>query len=248
MVGCGGSSPTGPSAPPISGFTISPSRPIRRGWRGDERDDIRARAFKSARRVTFDGAVADATVNSGTVIVARTPAHAAGRADVVVFNPDGQSSRLTGGFMYASEPASASLSIKAMTPQPGSTAGGSSVTITGTGIQPGATITIGGVLTEATILRWLDVLDRLRRMAPESVDVVVTNPGGQSTSLEGGYTYAAPESFDFNGVWEAGAHETPIRFTIENNVLVSLSCGTSATRRVITSASWSSRRVLFCGR
>ena len=147
--------------------------------------------------------------------------------DVVVLNPDGQSSRLTGGYTYILEPADASLSIRAMTPQPGSTAGGSSVTITGTGILSGATVTVGGVVTEAT-----SYASSMYLITPAHaagiVDVVVTNPGGQSASLPGGYTYASPESFDFNGDWEAGAHETPIRFTIRNNSIVSLSCGTSA--------------------
>lgn len=186
---------------------------------------INGTGFQIGARVMFDGVVASATVNSGTVIVARTPAHTAGRVDVAVFNPDGQSSRLAGGFMYAAEPA-ASLSINAMTPQPGSTSGGSSVTITGTGIQPGVTITMGGVLTAATIYAGSMYLITPPHAAG-TVDVVVTSSAGQRASLEGGYTYVPPESFDFNGVWEAGAHETPIQFTIENNILVSLSCGTS---------------------
>lgn len=225
-VGCGGGSPTGPSTPPVSGFIVSTISPNTGGVGGATEVTINGTGFQIGARVTFDGLVASARVNSPTVIVARTPAHAAGRADVVVFNPDGQSSRLTGGFMYAAEPAAASLSIKAMTPQPGSTAGGSSVTITGTGIQPGATLTIGGVPTVATIYAGSMYLITPAHVAG-TVDVVVTNSSGQSTNLEGGYTYVPPESFDFNGIWEAGAHETPIRFTIENNTLVNLSCGTS---------------------
>ena len=42
--------------------------------------------------------------------------------------------------------------------------------------------------------------------------------------------YEAPESFDFNGDWVAHAghhYDIDMRFTIRNNVLVSLSCGTS---------------------
>jgi hypothetical protein len=61
--------------------------------------------------------------------------------------------------------------------------------------------------------------------------VIVTNPGGLEARLIGGYRYELPESFDFNGDWVAHAgpeYETDMRFTIRNNVLVSLSCGTSA--------------------
>jgi hypothetical protein len=62
------------------------------------------------------------------------------------------------------------------------------------------------------------------------VDVIVTNPGGLEARLSGVYTYDPPESFDFNGDWVAHAgpeYDTDMRFTIRNNVLVSLSCGTS---------------------
>lgn len=227
--GCGGSSPTGPSPSPTpgSGFTVSTISPNTGGLGGATSVTIFGTGFQVGATVTFDGAVANATVNSSTAIVARTPVHSAGRVDIVVVNPDGQSSRLPGGFTYIVEPPGASLSIRAMTPQPGSTAGGSSVTITGTGIQSGARVTVGGVVTDATI-----VASSMYLITPGHssgiVDVVVTNPDGQSASLPGGYTYASPESFDFNGEWEAGAHETPIRFTIRNNTLVSLSCGPSA--------------------
>ena len=79
---------------------------------------INGTGFQIGARVMFDGVEVSAPVNSGTVIVARTPAHTAGRVDVAVFNPDGQSSRLAGGFTYAAEPAASSLSIKAITRSP----------------------------------------------------------------------------------------------------------------------------------
>ena len=206
LLGCDGRegpSPTGPSAPPTPGFTVLAISPNTGGVGGTTDVTINGTGFQIGARVTFDGTVASASVSNSSAIVARTPAHAAGRVDVVVLNPDGQSSRLDGGFMYAAEPAAASLSIKAMTPQPGSTSGGSSVTITGTGIQPGATITIGGAPTAATIYAGSMYLITPAHAAG-TVEVVVTNSSGQSTSLEGGYTYVPPESFDFNGVWEAG--------------------------------------------
>jgi hypothetical protein len=63
-----------------------------------------------------------------------------------------------------------------------------------------------------------------------TVDVVVTNPGGLSSKLSRGLSFAPPASFDFNGDWvaHAGGHfETDVRFSIRNDVLVSVSCGTS---------------------
>ena len=45
---------------------------------------------------------------------------------------------------------------------------------------------------------------QLAAHAAGSVDVVVTNPGpaSQTGLLTGGFTYAPPESFDFNGTGE----------------------------------------------
>jgi hypothetical protein len=65
-----------------------------------------------------------------------------------------------------------------------------------------------------------------------TVDVVVTNPDGQSVRLNGGYTYASPLTFDFNGTWEGygnAGQDIPIVFTIRNNELISVSCDTFAT-------------------
>ena len=62
------------------------------------------------------------------------------------------------------------------------------------------------------------------------VDVVVTNADGQKHRIPGGYTYAPSETFDFNGVWKGFGWEigTPITLTIQNNVLVSVTCGSAS--------------------
>jgi hypothetical protein len=65
---------------------------------------------------------------------------------------------------------------------------------------------------------------------PGTVDVVVTNPGGLAGRLTRAFTFAPREYFDFNGDWVAhagGDYETDLRFTIRNDVLVSVSCGAS---------------------
>ena len=74
-------------------------------------------------------------VNS-TLITATTAAHAAGAVSVVVTNTDGQSGTLTNGYTYTNS-APAVISIA---PGSGSTSGGTSVTITGTGFLTGATV------------------------------------------------------------------------------------------------------------
>ena len=81
------------------------------------------------------------------------------------------------------------------------------------------------MLDSATIVFWTTA------HSAGTVDVVVTNPGDLFTRLTGAYTFAPPDSFDFNGEWVAYAgseFETQMRFTIRNDTLVSVSCGESA--------------------
>jgi hypothetical protein len=62
------------------------------------------------------------------------------------------------------------------------------------------------------------------------VDVVVTNPGGLSSRLVAGFTYAPPGSFDFNGDWEAYAgddYHTSMSLTIRDGRTVSVACDSS---------------------
>jgi hypothetical protein len=122
--------------------------------------------------------------------------------------------------------------ITFVSPNTGSTVGGTRVTISGSGFQSGATVTLDGAATNVSVVSSTAITATTPAHAPGTVDVVVTIPGGQSGRLTGGYTYASPQSFDFNGNWEgvAGAeYDTEMRFSIHNNMLISVSCGTSAT-------------------
>src|SRR6202020_2910766 len=89
--------------------------------------------------VTFGTAAATnvAVVNS-TTITATTPANSAGAVPVTVTNSGGQSGSLASAFSYIGQPAVSSVS-----PNNGSTLGGTVVTITGTNFAAGATVTFG---------------------------------------------------------------------------------------------------------
>lgn len=132
--------------------------------------------------------------------------------------------------------------ITAVTPSAVSTGGGAWGTITGTGFQSGATVRFGGsaatyayVDNSATIIRF--------GTAPHvagPVDVVVTNPGGLADTATRGLEFKSPEAFDFNGTWTGHAgpeYETEMRFTVENNKLISVSCGGSALMQFSSSPS-----------
>jgi Flp pilus assembly pilin Flp len=134
---------------------------------------------------TFGGTAATSvSCSSVTTCTATTPAHISGIVNVVS-TVGGQSATLTGGFTYQ-------LIISTITPASGSTYGGTTVTITGVGFAPGATIiSFGGsngtsvncTTTSCTVVTPVH--------AAGVVDVVVT-VGGQTATSTGAFTYVTP--------------------------------------------------------
>ncbi|MFC1706259.1 IPT/TIG domain-containing protein, partial [Planctomycetota bacterium] len=127
-------------------------------------------------------------VTSTTVLTCVTPTRTAGAKDVVVGTPYGNAT-LNGGFTYHDLPTVASVS-----PSAGKSAGGDSVTLTGTKFVTGAaTVKIGTatatnvLVTSATTLTCVTPAGS----AAAARDVVVTTPGGSGT-LASGFTYYDP--------------------------------------------------------
>jgi len=73
-------------------------------------------------------------------LLVETPAHPEGTVDVTVVNPDGESSTLTGAYTFT--PAPILLTVE---PSSGPTAGGTPLTLTGTGFVDGVRALIDGV-------------------------------------------------------------------------------------------------------
>jgi hypothetical protein len=148
--------------------------------------------FLAGATVSFGGvAAASVTVTSATQLGAVTPPHAAGVVDVRVTNLDDQFAALVGAFTYGTPPPM----ITGVSPGSGTTDGGTTVTITGTGFQPAVpstTVTFGGVAASG-----VNVISstQIQAMTPAhdagSVDVRVANPDTQSATRVGGYVYVS---------------------------------------------------------
>jgi hypothetical protein len=109
---------------------------------------------------------------------------------------------------------------------------GSWGTIRGAQFEQGATLKFANETVFAQVVDSAEIRFTASTHAVGTVDVTVTNPGGFSATLRGGYTYMLPDAFDFNGDWIAHAgpeFEIDMRFTIQNDVLVSIACGTNAS-------------------
>jgi len=183
-VGCDKTSPEeiGPPPVPTTVTSVFPES----GPAGSSLDIyIAGTGFQSGAMVTLDGAATNVNVVSSVLISATTPVHSSGTVDVIVTNPGGATARLDAGFTFVS------LAIASISPGVG--VPGDVVTVTGAGFHPAARISVGGVATIMTASSSA-ITARAPMHDPGTVDVVVTNPGGQSVTLPGAYTYAAPSA------------------------------------------------------
>ena len=80
--------------------------------------------------------------------------------------------------------------VSGISPTSGTTAGGTGVTITGTGFLAGANVTFGGTTaTGVTVVSSTSITATTPAHAAGAVNVVVTNTDTKSGTLSGGYTY-----------------------------------------------------------
>ena len=139
-----------------------------------------------------------------------------------------------------SPPTVSIVTVAAITPAGGTTRGATLVAILGSGFQSGATVSfdgIAGVPSASSDIRLRVFSGALYIETPPHaagpVAVVVTNPDGHLVTVPNGYTYVSldtisPVTIDFTGDWAGGTGydwQTPMRFSIRNNALISAACG-----------------------
>jgi hypothetical protein len=119
-------------------------------------------------------------------------------------------------------------SVTSLSPNLGSTGGATEVIIKGAGL--GATVTFGGVAVQGRFdsrsPNGLMVVYTPPHAAG-TVDVVATSLSGLPVTVPNAFTYAPPETFDFNGSWAGfgnNGQDSQILFTIQNNTLISAAC------------------------
>ena len=174
--------------PQVSSFTPS-SGPTT----GGTTVTISGSGFSSGASVLFGSTAATAvSVNDANTISATSPAHAAGNVSITVTNPDARSATSSGQFTYvAPQP---QLSISAVSPANGSPAGGTAVTISGSGFTSGSSVTFGGAAaTGVQVLSPTSLTVLTPGHAAGKVDVVVTS-GTATATAPGAFTFepAAP--------------------------------------------------------
>jgi hypothetical protein len=127
------------------------------------------------------------TVVSSTQITCTSPSHAAGAGNVIVTNPDTQTGTLSNGFTWVTPP-----TVSGVSPVGGPAAGGTAITVTGSAFQNGATISLGASgCNSVTFVSSTTLTCTTPSGSNGAVNVSVTNPGGLSGTLTGGFNYEA---------------------------------------------------------
>ncbi len=151
---------------------------------------ITGSGFTNVTGVTFggDAATSYSEINPST-LVATSPSGPSGSVDVVVTAAVGSSTAgASDHFTYDPVP-----SVTSITPTEGPAAGGTAVTVTGTGFTSRSTVTFGaGSATSVSVANDTSLVATSPVGPVGSVTVSVTTPGGTSVSSgAGGFTYEA---------------------------------------------------------
>lgn len=219
--------PTVSLVTPNTGFTA-----------GGEGLTISGSDFEEGCTATIGGSAVGSLSYSGpSTLTGTSPGGSPGAKDVVVTNPGMEQGTLPGGFTINGP------DVTQIAPTYGTSWGGTSVTISGTGFVPGVSVTIGGsALTGLSLLGDTTITGSTPAGTLGQKDVVVTNPGDYSDALTNGYTYGeagAPSPSNVNPMSGTTAGGTPvsiggINFAVGDTVTFG---GTAATNVLVVNQS-----------
>jgi eukaryotic-like serine/threonine-protein kinase len=168
------SASSSPPAPALTGIS-----PASGPTGGGTSVTITGTGLAGVKGVSFGGAAGAVTADSATQITVTSPPGNAGTVNIIVVTPGGTTA---GQFTYVAPPV-----VRAISPTSGPTGGGTSVTITGTGLAGATGVSFGGAAGTITA----DSATQITVTSPPgnqgAVNVTVTTPFG--TAAAGQFTY-----------------------------------------------------------
>ena len=123
-------------------------------------------------------------------------AHSPGSVEFLVSAPDGSKSALGGGYNYLA-PEFPAPTVASISPTSGSSGGGTSVTLTGTGFRAGIVVAIGNVTCDNLVIQAPTQLTCVTRPKIEvgPAQVLALNADSQRGVLGAGFTYQLTPAF-----------------------------------------------------
>ncbi len=201
------------AALPTTSVRISTVNPAIGPTVGNQLVTVSGANFDAGTTVAFGAALATSiSISNSTTLTCRTPVHSAGVVSVVVSNTDATVSTLANSYTYILP----TPAITLISPNTGSTAGGLTVTITGTNFVSGATLTVGGANVIPTSVTATTIQFTTPSHNNGAVDVVVTNPDAQTATALSGFLYTGGNSSTYQqGV---GGYAGTVDVSLDNNI------------------------------
>lgn len=175
----------------VNGFTYSPPptlvsvSPDEGALAGDSTLTITGTAFVEGATVLIGVTpCTNVSVVGPTTATCTLPALAAGTYSLTFTNPDTQSANLPLAYTYQDAP-----TVTSVVADSGALAGGTSVTINGTGFLAGATVDFDGSDCVTGLITPTTIACTTTAHIEAAVTVMVTNTDGQSGTLAAAYTY-----------------------------------------------------------
>jgi hypothetical protein len=141
---------------------------------------ITGTGFAGATKVAFGTVSATYTVVSPTQITATSPAEPAGLRNIFVTTAGGTSTAVTADQFNVRPPAP---TVTAVSPKSGTTAGGTTVTVNGTGFTGATKVAFGTVSATYTVVSSTQIT-AVSPAEPSGLrNIFVTNPGGTSAAV-----------------------------------------------------------------
>ncbi len=196
------------AAPTLTGINIQAGPPA-----GGTDFTLTGTGFFGTVSVAFGGAGATTVVRvNGTTVTGKTPAGPdLTSPPIVLTNGDGQTASLSGQFTYRNPP-----HVTSVSPNHGSTGGGTSITITGTGFLASPTVQIDGKAVTGVVRVNDTTITAVtpRNTAIGAKGVFIQNSDNQSDTLSGGYTYEISSAPSIATVLPVAGNPAPVVPTI----------------------------------
>ena len=145
----------------------------------------------------FTASAVNCSVTSATTITCLSPSFPTGTASVAVTNVDGQTTAPSPFTVTPSTPFATAVT-PSITPDTGTTNGGTVVTIAGSDFAAGANVTVGGIPADRVSVQNANTITAsLPAGSAALATVIVRNTSGTAGTLPGGYTYATVAGINF---------------------------------------------------
>jgi hypothetical protein len=176
--------------PPASAPVISSVTPSSGPGLGGTAVSITGLGFVAPVVVRFGGTLATISTQTATAIEVVAPPHALGLVDVTVTNPDAQLAARAAAFDYVF-PAAPPPALTSVAPSQGLAAGGTTVTLGGSGFVAPVTVSFGAAAATVVSVSPSAVTVVTPTHAAGAVAVAITNADTQTSTLPSGFTYTA---------------------------------------------------------